>query len=260
MKTSIVSATISSILLVSPVLADLTKTVTPDTPEQVKTIQQSGGLVDQGNMLLSASNPVAAEKAFRAALALEGWNAEADPGLAEALAAQGKINEALRVYRTLIYQYPRNLSSVAHDRRTQMHYAILLSQTGQWQEAVSVYEKNLPSAVYGDAPKLDVHFDPRAPMPFQLQAMAHVASGMEYTGHGQMKEAFGEYEQATHLAPDSAFANYYYGYGWQNLAPKDRAKLLNQEQAKAAFSKAVQLGKGEIKEAAQKALKDFRPA
>ncbi len=257
MKKFVVCATIFSFLFVSPVIA---KTLIPDTPQQVVATQQSGILVDQGRALLNAGNPDAAEGDFRAALVLGSWNAEADAGLAEALTAQGRTAEALRLYRTLIYTYPRNLSSVAQDHRILMHYVILLSQLGQWEEAVSIYEKVLPDTThFGDAPRIDVHFDPRVPMPIHLQAMAYVVSGMEYTGHGETTDAFREYEKASHLAPDSPFANYYYGYGWQVLDPK--AKMLHQEQAKAAFAKAVQLGKGDLKKAAEKALKDLnKPA
>jgi len=74
-----------------------------------------------------------------------------------------------------------------------------------------------------------------------------------------LSQAWNTQGMASHLAPDSPFANYYYGYGWQVLDPK--AKMLHQEQAKAAFAKAVQLGKGDLKKAAEKALKDLnKPA
>ena len=63
-----------------------------------------------------------------------------------------------------------------------------------------------------------------------------------------------EFDKARQLQPDSALTNYYYGYGWRNLSPKDQAGLNDARQAKAALQKAVKAGKGEIKQAAEKAL------
>jgi tetratricopeptide (TPR) repeat protein len=242
-------------LFLPSAMANLTKTVSPDTPEQEQTLQRSADLVNQGQALMEKGAYAAAEKDFKEALVLESDNATADPGLAEALAKQNKITEALQVYRNLIYQYPRNMSSVAQNVGTLMHYAILLSQTGQWKEAVSIYEKALPSAVYHGMPKLDVHFDPQIPMPVQLQAIAHVACGIELSGHGDNPQAFKEYEKGSYLAPDSALVNYYFGDGWQQLSPAEQAKFGRAAQAKAALQKAVRLGKGPVKKAAQKALR-----
>ena len=251
MKKSLIYAALSSLLLLSPVLA---KTVTPDSPAEVAGDQQSGKLVEQGEALLDAGNPLAAEESFRAALALRSWNAAADPGLAEALTLQGKTAEALQVYRALIYQYPRNLSSAAQEMRTVMGFAMLLSRTGQWREAVAVYEKALPETRFGDAPKLDVHFDPNMPMSTQLQVMGHVAIGLQYFGSGRDKEAFTEFERSLRLDPDSVFANYYYGYSWGAMMPSDKAKFGSFQQAKTALEKAVKLAKGPLKDKAQKAL------
>ncbi len=135
-----------------------------------------------------------------------------------------------------------------------MGFANLLSQTGQWAEAISVYEKAIPDSAYGDAPKMNVHFDPQVPMPLQLQAMAHVATGIEYTERGETIKAFTEFEKGLVLAPDSAFANYYYGYGWQQLSPAERAQFGTAAQAKAALQKASRIGKGAVRNAATHAL------
>lgn len=258
MRVSICNIVLVLLLFAVPAVAQ----PTPLPPQELANRQHSWALVAAGNELLQSGDFAGAEADARTALVLCPINANADAVLAEALSAQGEKAEAIAIYRGLIYQYPRNSSSVAQDVRTRMHFAILLSQVGQWPEAVSIYEKALPETThFGDAPRIDVHFDPHVPMPDQLQALAYVAAGLEYTGHGETTEAFHEYEKASHIAPNSPFANYYYGYGWRDLGPKDKAKLLNQEQAKAAFAKAVLLGKGDLKKAAEKALRDLnKPA
>jgi hypothetical protein len=95
--------------------------------------------------------------------------------------------------------------------------------------------------------------------PAALQASAHIALGLcatfgSYSFGTNHAIAMSEFDKACHLQPDAPLTNYYYGYGWQNLAPNDRVKLINEQQAKAALQKAVRLGKGAVKEAAQKAL------
>ena len=66
-----------------------------------------------------------------------------------------------------------------------------------------------------------------------------------------------EYQKALQLAPSWDVANYYYGYGWHNLRPKSRTKLGSMHQAKAALQKVVFLGKGDLKKAAAKVLRDL---
>ena len=232
------------------------------SPELVAVLAHSELLVSQGEEFLKQGNYQAAEKSYREALTVArssatGIDPSANRGLAEALAAQGKTMQADQVYRDLIYQEPLKWSSVAQENRTTMSFAIFLSKIGQWPEAVAVYEKALPDTTHwGDAPKIDVHFDPQFPMPAQLQALAHVAIGAEYFGHGNNKSAFSEYEKAVRSDPNSGFANYYYGYGWSHLDPKDKLRVLNTQQAKAALQKAVKIGNADIKKAATKALKD----
>ncbi len=270
MKTIALCTVLLSSLLAAPVLAD--GSLPPGVhrfsvsgelpPEQLAMSRHSDFLVAQGEALLKAGNYGAAEQTFRAASAAEalgtpGFNPSAERGLAEALAYQGRTADALPLYRRLIYEYPHNFSSVAQELRTTMRYSILLTQTGQWPEAVAVYEKALPGGDFHGMPKLDVHFDPRVPMPVQLQTIAHLACGIEFNRRSDDRAAFSEYVKASYLAPDSALVNYYYGDGWQNLPPKDRAMLGSVQLAKAALQKAILLGKGDLKKAAEKALKDL---
>lgn len=251
---ALVSAGLLLTISVSPVAA---KTVVPVSPKDTAATQKSYELVDLGERLLTDGHYSEAEQDFRAALAVEGWNVNAYPGLAESLAAQGKTEQALRVYRSLVYQYPANLSSAAQTMRTLMRFASLLSQTGQWEEAVSVYENGLPKGNFTEASKLDARFDLRHPMPLQLQALSHIAVGLEQSSHADNDTAFAEYDKGLRLAPDNALTNYFYGAGWQKLSPTERAKFGTVQQAKAHLQKAVKTGNADVKAAAQKALKEL---
>lgn len=235
------------------------------TPEQVAEYQReeqakgdkSDELRDTGEDLLTEGHYAAAELDFRQALAVQPGNPWPYAGLAEALEAQGRTREALAAYRTLIFPAPNGvLSSASNEVRTQMGYAIALSQLGRWPEAVAVYEKALKDTThFGDAPRINVHFDPGVPQPVQLQALAHVATGMQYTGSGLNKRAYVQFYQALSLDSDSPFTNYYYGYGWRSLDPTDQVRIMHTQQAKAALQKAVKIGNANVKAAALKALK-----
>lgn len=249
----------SACLLISASLfgsAVSAKTVIPDTPEQMATSNQSSAFVARGEELLQGGDAHSAEESFRAALALENSNATADPGLAEALTAQGKQAEALQVYRALVYQYPRSLSSAAQEEGTLLRIALLLNQTGQWQEAVIVYQKALPHIPDNKMALFNVPLDLRSPRPAVLNALIHAALGLDanwsanFHGEFDHAKAFQEYSKALQLQPDSPLTNYFYGYGWQRLDPKEQARLEKitpgqQAAVKAAIAKAAKLGMGE---------------
>ena len=50
------------------------------------------------------------------------------------------------------------------------------------------------------------------------------------------------------------WANFYYGFGWQQLSPAERVQFGTAQQAKAALRKAARIGKDAVKKAATKAL------
>ena len=229
-------------------------------PTLVAVAQRSEDIAAQGDEYLKQGNYRAAEAAFQASLEVAkssatGVNPRATRGLAEAFVGEGRLVEADQTYRTLIYQERLKWSSDAQETRTTMGFAVLLSQTGHWPEAVSVYRGSLIKATFADAPKLDVNFDPQIPMPQLLQAMAHTAIGLDYSGYANNNAAFAEFRKGILLQPDNALTNYYYGVGWQRLGPTDRLKFGTAQQAKAALQKAVKIGNAEVKAAALKALK-----
>ncbi len=214
---------------------------------------------------LHAGHYVLSENEAREALGEDTTNGVAEEVLAAALDAQGKDREALQQYQTVIQHYdtqPRNL----------LPYAQLLLKSGQWTQALALYNRVLPSlpdvgphleaiVVHdSDAMQASSHFSAAAPDPLGLATAIHIARGLVYNstsgwaGDSQDTEAMAEYAKAFQLAPNNALTNYYYGIGWQKLAPAERAKFGNAAQAKAALEKAVKLGKPDVKEAAQKAL------
>ena len=145
--------------------------------------------------------------------------------------------------------------------KADLEYALLLNQNGQWAEAVGYYNAALPVLSNSDY-KANLHFDPSTPQPAVLAAAAHIGLGLydnvvDFSEPGGNTKALQEYNAALQLAPDWDAANYYYGYGWQHLSPAERAHLgLAQEaKAQASLHKAVKIGNGPVKAAAQKALR-----
>ena len=188
--------------------------------------------------------------------------------LAAALEAQGKDKEALQQYQAVVEHYdtqPRNL----------LPYAQLLLKSGQWAQAVAIYNQALPSlpdglgphpespvVQDGDLMRANSCFSPDVPEPAALATALHLARGLVYnaycdwSGGAQDTEAMGEYTKALQVAPGNALANYLYGKGWQKLGPADRAKFGTAQQAKAALQKAVKIGNANVRTAAAKALRD----
>ncbi len=237
------------------------------TARRMSNMMRSGELAYMAATSLHNGDYAGAETEARQSLSIDAANAGISKEvLAAALAAQGKDQEALEAYRDVIEHYdthPRNLLPLAQ----------LLLKSGQWAQALSVYNRALPSlpdvgphletiVVHeSDAMQASSHFSAATPDPLGLATAIHLARGLVYSsasgwaGDSQDTEAMAEYAKAFQLAPDNALTNYYFGVGWQKLAPTERAKFGNAQQAKAALEKAVKLGKPDVIEAAQKALR-----
>lgn len=240
---------------------------TPPTPEQQAKAEQAARLGGAAFLSLQSGRYAEAEAEARRALSVKPGDIASEV-LARALDGQGKEVEALQAYRALTVD---GREGPTGQTRVLLPYALLLLKSGQWAQAVSAYNATLSSL--GDKDLTDLgrqdlmqatsHFSPNAPEPAALATAIHIARGLTYNGecdfdHGpQNTEALAEYNEALRLAPDSALANYYYGRGWQKLSPAERSKIGGVQQARLSLQKAILLGKGDLKRAAQKALKDL---
>jgi tetratricopeptide (TPR) repeat protein len=180
-----------------------------------------------------------------------GYDPLAPELLAFALDAQDRTKEALDAYKLLADRggdFPRIL----------LPYARLLLQTGQWAQAVVVYNKQLPNLSLGDLVRANSHFSPDTQRPEELATAIQIAQGLTCTAgegwglHSQDEEAMEHFHQAAALEPSSPLTNYYLGYGLKRLG--------RQAEAQAAFRKAATLGQGDVKAAAEKELPEpMRP-
>ena len=248
----------------------------PLTPEQrqqatLKTqadLALADALDAAGIALMDKKQYAGAEVDFQQVVTLDPKRGLAYSHLANAQRAQGKTADAMQTYRTLFYEVPNlngsqdpkskaYLRELLHDdpdsfeygpgtTEAQMNYIILLAQTGQWPEAVNFFNHTLPSLAQG-AVRFAVPFDPKVVAPERLEAAAHLAIGSEYDNMDLHDKALAEYALAAQVQPDWAIANYYYGHGLQ------QAKRT--AEAKAAFTKAAALGNGDVKTAAETALR-----
>ena len=193
-------------------------------------------------------------------------------GLGGSLAGQGKTAEAIAAYKLGIY-YPLNFTpeavaaSQAIDNKPNlrgccdgtdaiawMKYALLLSQTGQDAEALSVYIQAWPFARDTNNPK--IMFLSNVGSPSAFQAAVHIALGLFANGmYNDHEQAMNEFDQALRLQPDAAVTNFYYGYGWQRLDLKSKTRATDAAQAKTALTKAAVSEDGNVKKAATEALK-----
>ena len=216
---------------------------------------------------LHLGNYAQAAAEAREALSLNPGDGVPAEVLAAALEGQGKDKEALKAYRVMVVDekatYPRVL----------LPYAQLLLKSGQWAQAVAVYNQALPlipdvgthrenpTVHDGDLMAANSHFSDEVPEPAALSTALHIARGMVYSstpswsGDAQNTEAMGEYRKALQLAPDNALTNYFYGVGWQKLNPTERMKFGTVQQAKAHLRKAEKTGNASVKAAAAKTLK-----
>ncbi len=239
----------------------------PATPEQLAVIEHSSHLTWVAVLSLHAGRYAQAEAEARQSVSYNLlYSGLAQEVLAAALEAQGKDQEALQQYQTVVEHYdkqPRNL----------LPYALLLLKSGQWEQALAVYNRALPwlpdvgrrwdnTPVVHDSDLLQAnsHFSPDVPDPAALEVNLHIARGLVYgsmcdwTGASLNTRSLAEFGKALQLAPDSGLASYFYGTGWQHLSPAERAGFGTEEQAKASLQKAVKFGKGDVKVTAQKAL------
>lgn len=238
----------------------------PPTSAQLAIMEQAGQLAHDAAADLHLGNYALAESEARQSLAIEPGDGVPAEVLPAALEAQGKDTEALQAYKTEVEHYdrqPRNL----------LPYAQLLLKSGQWAQAVAIYNEALPhlpsvgphpeSPIVqdGDLLRANSQFSVDVLEPAALATALHIARGIVYnatTGWARDSlntEAMAEYAKALQLAPDNALANYYYGVGWHKLSPAERVKFGHAAQAKASLQKAAQSDAPSVKKMAAETLK-----
>lgn len=224
----------------------------PMTPALKAELDEAYRLDQASAAALDAGQYAEAEADARQSLSIGYDSGLAQELLASALNAQGKKQEALEAYKEMAdlgNDHPRNL----------LPYALLLLNSGQWAQAVAAYNKALPTLADGKLVRANSHFSSDVLEPAALGTAIHIALGLTYNWsdswgrHQQNDKALSEYTKALKLAPNSDLANFYYGYGLQRLGRK--------AQANTAFQKTVKMAKGEVKVAAEQALrKNKKPA
>ncbi len=229
----------------------------PLTPAQKAKEDEKWRLDQAALAALDAGQYAEAEADAKQSISIGPDSGLAQEFLAVSLNAQGRTQEALQAYKVIADRggdFARNL----------VPYAVLLLKSGQWAQAATIYDKALPYLPFGDMVNANSHFSPDVPQPRELAVALHIAQGLTYIGdagwgsHSRHEEAMGEFDQALRLAPDSALANYYYGFGWQHLDLKSPTRVANAQRAKTAFQKAAALGGADVKKAAGESLTRFK--
>ncbi len=95
-------------------------------------------------------------------------------------------------------------------------------------------------------------YGPRGSLQRELAIAIHISLGVVYAGatwgrHSQDDKALREFEQAVALAPGLGLTHLYYGHKLR--------KLGRRAEAQAAFRRAAALGHGDVKAAAEEALR-----
>lgn len=266
----LIAAVYPVVAVPSPKDLPLTHFITPSPPALLARIRWAEEDKRNGEDALRAKDYKAAEQSFRSAVAGFPFG-DAYCGLAEALLGQGRKDEAMQTYRLVIVRDESHVNGANPTTRGLLEYAILLNQSGKWAEAVSAYQSAVQTALLDqrdDVPKYTVIFDPDVPLPKVLEISAHIAldlnanSTCDNSGVWENDRAYEEYEKALALMPDAPLTNFFYGYGWQHLDPKDRVKMAakpdQRDAVKAALEKAAKLGTEEVQTQAKKELGRLR--
>ena len=218
----------------------------PVTPELEAKLDEEDSLDQAAAAAMIAGQYTVAEADARQSISVGPDSGLAQELLAAALDAQGKTLEALQAYKIMVDQgdvFPRNL----------LPYALLLLDTGQWARAAAAYNKALPYLAYGDLMRESGDFSITEPQPRDLATAIHIALGLtddwrgySWTLHSK-DQILTQFHQALALEPNSELANYYYANALQRLG---RAA-----QARAVFQKTAKMATGDVKAAAEQALK-----
>ena len=226
------------------------------TPAQEAEDKHQWDLYQAAKTALDAGDYAAAEDYAKRCIVLrplDGLSLFAEEPLAAALNAQGKTQEAMQAYKVMA-------DAGGGQSRTLVPYAVLLFHSGQYAQAVRIYNRALPVLPFSiESP--GHAFSPDVPQLEEFTTALYIAQGLNDLGNGVRSSSFNvkaldELEEALRRAPDSPSVNYYYGLCWQQMDAQNRAALLRKrpglrEKARAALQKAASLGTGHMQTVAQ---------
>ena len=206
-------------------------------------LHQSAKLTKKGDAFAQQGDWESAQDYYQQALEVYPTNQQALYGLVAYSRATSDTKKEIEYYRRAIYfGDPANGQFAENNTVKLMTYVLLLSQAGQRDEAVYVYNDTakkmndlekvsnlgLLLPVFGVGPGQAAY------TPARLQAMAHVALGVFslYNEFLTDKEKLAHLQDAVRLAPDCADPYYHLGRHLERLNPA---------QSQAAFAKGARL-------------------
>lgn len=195
-------------------------------------------------------------------------SAEAWYGLGKCYAKMGDAPNGLEAYRQAVYapasskgsntDYPYRIGDV--DRL--MEFALLLSKSGQSDEAVTVYNYAINRLNYVDnkpnvkvlLPEFGLLSGQRTYQPLLLQAMAHTAIGLTLN---EDKPAMEHLDEAVRLAPGSGLTHFYRGQTLRFTGGKPQEVKAEYEKARNLDPKAI--GKAAAEELNSSSMRNLTP-
>ena len=157
-------------------------------------------------------------------------------------------------------QYINGTNTAYNNGADWFAYATLLSKLGKYEEAQTLYNYGLitlraqtysffvPNSLTGNEGKA------------RQEAMMSLAAGIAYCDMEMYDCASNFLEPAIKKLPDSALANYYYGQLWEAHYNRDKVPYANRDKVKTAYTRAAELGRGELKVAAEGLLSNLKDA
>ena len=170
----------------------------------VEEYKQALQVVQQGQTALDHKRYTEAENLFRKAVQIHAKTPEASLLLADVSERQGKLEQALQAYYTLVYSQDGG-SSIGTDPVTRMRYVLALVRSNRYEDAVQVYDLARQQAdISRDEVLFPLRFDANTPDENHLQAAAHYVMGIEPPLHrenvpGELRQHL---DAAIRLAPD----------------------------------------------------------
>lgn len=223
---------------------------------------QSATLSSQGNYEAGKGNWAKAVSLYRQAISLDPADAGALYGLGDYSLTKNDLQAAVGYYRQAIYNYtdakPPDLLPFGEPNAYRvMEYAILLSETGQTDEAIRVYNHGAYLSNYMDGrprprlplPEFGTETGQLAYTPEHLQALAAVGWAVDHVDFDR-EGAKARMKEAAALYPDSPVPYFFRARLGLRLGRKT-------EEMAADYDKAQQLGGGAADEFVERDRKMF---